>query len=237
MSKRSTPLPAIDPGQSVILVVARLPERGKVKTRLASCIGADAALDLHAAFLRDTLRLAVRMARRLDALPVLAYAGERSPSAGLAGGLPLMEQENGDLGHRQISAHRRLFAAGAATVLTIGSDSPTLPESHFVAALEALADHDAVVDPASDGGYTLLGVTRPVPGLLEGVPWGTSGVQAILARNAAAQGLELAWLPGWYDVDDREGLERLERDLETAGEARAPDSAAALASWRESRAS
>jgi hypothetical protein len=237
MTKRPAPLPAIRSGQSVILVVARLPEHGKVKTRLASCIGTDAALDLHAAFLRDTLGLAARVARQLDALPVLAYAGDRLPSGELAGGLPLMEQESGDLGRRQVAAHRRLFAAGAAAIVTIGSDSPTLPESRFTAALERLTDHDAVVDPADDGGYTLLGVSRPLPGLLDGVPWGTAGVQAALTRNALAAGLRLAWLPGWYDVDDREGLDRLERDLNAGGDILAPESAAALASWREQSAS
>jgi glycosyltransferase A (GT-A) superfamily protein (DUF2064 family) len=211
MSQRPTPLPTIRSGQSVILVVARLPEHGKVKTRLASCIGADAALNLHAAFLRDTLGLAARVARQIDALPVLAYTGDRLPSA----------------------AHGRLFAAGAAAILTIGSDSPTLPESRFTAALDRLADHDAVLDPAGDGGYTLLGVSRPVPGLLAGVPWGTNGVQAALTRNALAEGLRLAWLPGWYDVDNREGLDRLERDLNAGGDIVAPESAAALASWRE----
>lgn len=237
MAKRPTPALAIRPGQTVILVVARLPERGKVKTRLASSIGIDAALELHAAFLRDTLRRAACMARRLDALPVLAHTGDRPPPEELTGGLPVMEQEKGDLGRRQVAAHTCLFAGGAGSVLTIGSDSPTLPESHFVAARDRLADHDAVVDPAGDGGYTLLGVARPVPGLLEDVPWGTAGVQAALTRNGAAAGLRLAWLPGWYDVDDREGLDRLERDLEAGGDILAPASAAALASWREGRAS
>jgi rSAM/selenodomain-associated transferase 1 len=233
MSERPTPLPTIRSGQSVILVVARLPEHGKVKTRLASCIGADAALNLHAAFLRDTLGLAARVARQIDALPVLAYTGDRLPSEELTGGLPLLEQESGDLGRRQVAAHGRLFAAGAAAIVTIGSDSPTLPESRFTAALDRLADHDAVVDPAGDGGYTLLGVSRAVPGLLARVPWGTNGVQAALTRNALAEALRLAWLPGWYDVDNRKGLDRLERDLNAWGDIVAPESAAALASWRE----
>jgi rSAM/selenodomain-associated transferase 1 len=237
MSKQPAPLPPIRSGQCVILVMTRLPECGQVKTRLAACIGTDAALDLHAAFLRDTLELAVQVARKLDALPVLAHTGNGPPPGSRTWGLAAMKQESGDLGCRQVAAHRRLFAAGAAAVLTIGSDSPTLPESRFTAALDRLADHDAVVDPAADGGYTLLGLERPLPGLLAGVPWGTAGVQAALASNASSARLRLAWLPGWYDVDDLKGLDRLERDLEAGGSSLAPESAAALAIWREQSAS
>ena len=103
-----------------------------------------------------------------------------------------------------------LAPPGNAGVLLIGSDAPALSAAVLRAAAAALADADAVVVPALDGGYVLIGLRRPAPTLFEGVAWSTGQVMAQTRQRAAAAGLRLVALPALADIDEPTDLLHLQ---------------------------
>ncbi len=233
MRRRS--LPAATPPRLVqntpepaLLVLSKLPRRGMVKTRLAARIGDDAALRLHRAFLVDTMARAQRAACTLPAHIALAWDGPPGGPEPVFPGIRILRQTAGDLGQRQAHAQGSLFASTAGAVVTIGSDSPTLPMKYVREALVALQAADLAVVPARDGGYVLVAQGRPLPDVYTGLPWGTAGLLAAFQQRARALGLRLHQLRPWHDVDDVEGLRRLRHEL-TENPAAAPASADALA--------
>jgi rSAM/selenodomain-associated transferase 1 len=210
-----------------IVVFARAPIPGRTKTRLAASIGADAAAGLAAAFLADTWRMVgeVGGARR-----VLAAAGERAALTRIVGqDAEVWPQGTGDLGARLGRILRRALAE-RPPVIALGADSPGLPVDRLHAAVRALARDPAVIGPADDGGFYLLGLRRCARDLFDGVPWGTDRAGAAMVERLVARGCRPAQLPGWFDVDRPDDLVRLRRGLE-AGVLMAPFTAAALAGW------
>ncbi len=223
------PCPDISPGRPAVLVLGRLPEAGRVKTRLGRRYGQAAALALHTAFLQDTLEHATAAATDLGGRAVFAYEGDGSPSRHGLTGVAAFPQSSGDLGRRQSAAQASLLDHGAGSVITIGSDSPTLPAPFFREAWERLETADVVVAPASDGGYVLIAVTRRHPDLYCGMEWGTPRVMDMLAERARDLGLTLHRMDQWYDIDDETGLQRLRRET-LADPGVAPHTALALES-------
>jgi rSAM/selenodomain-associated transferase 1 len=206
-----------------LVVFARAPERGRVKTRLAAALGDDAALSLYRAFLEDTCALAAQVCDR----GVLAVAGDSSSLQPLAArhGLHLTVQDGADLGARMEHAIARELAHGPVCI--IGSDAPSLPVSLVEAAFERLADHELVVGPSTDGGYWLIGATRAAPELFSGVHWGTETVLEETLRRL--EGRRAALAPFWYDVDEPRDLALLRAHLPLLGPEVAPATRAALA--------
>jgi len=193
-----------------LILFAKRPRHGKVKTRLAPTLGRDAALELYSAFLADSVGLLLS----LPDGPELELCLDGPWTADLGpvphASLSLTEQGPGDLGQRMFRAFARSHEAGAARTVLIGSDSPTLPPKRLSDAFRALrGGADLVVAPAEDGGYVLIGMRAPLPDLFGEVPWGQAGVMAATRRRAAECGIPIAELPGWYDVDGEAGLERL----------------------------
>jgi uncharacterized protein len=139
------------------------------------------------------------------------------------------EQGDGDLGVRMHRALSRAFAAGATAAAILGADAPTLPRALVEDAFARLsAGADAVIVPAHDGGYVLVGASHPLPALFEGVPWGTPLVLDATRRIAVASGLVLAETEPWSDVDVEGDLPRLGREL-AADPSRAPATVSVLA--------
>jgi rSAM/selenodomain-associated transferase 1 len=196
-----------------VILFAKSPRLHGVKTRLASLLTAEQALLLHEAMLSDQTRF----------LETLAASG-RSCETCLD-----TQQGEGDLGARMDRALRRALASGAKAAAILGSDAPTLPRSVVDDAFERLAQGaDAVIIPAHDGGYVLVGASRPVPALFAGVPWGTPFVQETTRRLAREAGLALAETAPWSDVDVEGDVRRLAREL-AADPSRAPATATLLA--------
>src|SRR5437016_380346 len=143
-----------------LIVFARAPIEGQVKTRLARTIGDRAACALYVAFLEDVCALA----GSVDARRILAVEGPLDhpelTRLALQNGMELLPQLPGDLGARMQAA---LEAALPACV--IGTDAPTLARAQLDEALAQVGSHDAVIGPSADGGYWLLGLSRPVPEL------------------------------------------------------------------------
>jgi rSAM/selenodomain-associated transferase 1 len=213
-----------------LLLFARRPLLGRVKTRLARSLGPEQVLTLYRAFLADQARFLQPMARRYSLEVWLDGPWSPEPDDPLADdGFTLREQGVGDLGVRLLRAFRSCHAAGAGATVVIAADSPSLPE-HFVhdafSALEQGAD--AVAAPATDGGYVLIGMRRPHAELFDDVAWSSSEVMRVTSERAVHAGIDLRLLETWYDVDEPQALKRLARDLSGPGIRRAPATAAVL---------
>lgn len=195
---------------------------GEVKTRLASALGGPAASALARAFFLDTW---AKVGALEGAGPVLASTEDVPGHFGVAPE-QLWLQGEGDLGERMERVARRALAA-APWVLLVGADSPALPEGALEAACAALADHDAVLGPADDGGYYLFGLRRAPAGLLEGLPWSAADTFTATHARLKERGLSVALVEPHFDVDGPADLERL-RALLAGSPERAPATAAAM---------
>jgi rSAM/selenodomain-associated transferase 1 len=203
---------------AAIGIICKAPQPGRSKTRLARAIGAVAASELSACFLRD-------VAAAIEAVPealgrrgygVYAPAGaEHVMRQLLPAGFELLLQAGDDLGHVLIGATRALLLAGHDHVLLVNGDSPTLPPRFLVQAIEALrAPGDRMVlGPASDGGYYLIGLKQAHQQLFTRIAWGTETVARSTCERAVEIGLATTLLPEWYDVDDLKTLRWLQDEL------------------------
>lgn len=182
-----------------LAVFLRAPRPGTVKTRIAADLGPGQALDIY----RDLL------ARVLAALPArLPVELRHTPDdAGpeleplRRDGWTLAPQGPGDLGERLARAAGEAFAAGVRRWVVVGTDTPEVTAADLAWAFANLASHDVVMGPATDGGYWLLGLSRPAPSLFTGIPWGGDGVAEATTRAAEAAGLRLARLRTLDDID------------------------------------
>lgn len=191
-----------------VLVFVRAPERGTVKTRLAAAIGAAGALRVYRRLAEHTLREAAALAGegvqvRVHHTP--ADAGD-AVRHWLGAGPSYLPQAQGDLGMRMEDAFARAFAAGAERVVIVGSDLPEVSASLLRRAFDALDAHPAVIGPARDGGYYLLGLTRMVDGIFQGIAWSTPDVLAATLVRFRAAGVDPGMLEELADVDEPEDL-------------------------------
>lgn len=221
-----------------LLVFAKAPVPGKVKTRLAAERGVEAATVLASAFLDDTAALVARWRAERVAVdpnrnlvfvcspdaedPVLLRAAKRA-------GARTAVQVPGDLGARLRAAFDAEFKRGARSVCAIGMDSPTLPLHLVDHAFRALEWERVVLGPTFDGGYWLVGAQRPAPDLFTDIPWSTHAVLAKTLAHLRRQDVEPALLPFWYDVDEAADLERLVWHVRALRER---DPSAAASTWR-----
>ena len=184
-----------------LLVFARHPELGRVKTRLAQDVGEATALAVY----RELLALTRSAIANLPATVWLAAAPtlEASPTELREWpGLPWQVQPaNPDLGARMAAAFEVAFAAGATRVLVIGTDCPGLQNAHLTAAFEQLRTHDVVLGPATDGGYYLLGMNMLYAELFANKTWSTASVLPDTVADAQRLGLSVVLLPELADVD------------------------------------
>jgi uncharacterized protein len=186
-------------------ILARPPVPGICKTRLIPKLGADGAAAVQAQLIATTLRLA-----RASALPTVLFTVD-DPAApywqAQAAGWTREAQPEGDLGTRMAAALARLLAS-AERALIIGTDCPALIADHLATAAELLDEADAVVLPAEDGGYVLIGARGRVPPLFSGIDWGQNSVLRATRARATAAGLQLAEGPTLWDVDTPEDCQR-----------------------------
>lgn len=187
-----------------VCVFAKPPRAGAVKTRLASSIGAEPAAGLASAFLRDTWRSVTRLPW---ARPVLA-ATEKAGFPPLGGRTAVWLQGEGDLGARLERVLRRALTRGWPAI-AIGADSPGMPQRLVEGARLALESADAVLGPADDGGFYLLGMRTCPAGGLDRLPWSTAETFRVTHARLRALGLEVAVLEPWFDVDRPQDLARL----------------------------
>ncbi|HZT42618.1 MAG TPA: TIGR04282 family arsenosugar biosynthesis glycosyltransferase [Chthonomonadaceae bacterium] len=207
--------------QQVILVLAKQPVAGQVKTRLCPPLAVEQAAGLAEAFLHDTLANAAR----IDGAHVLLSHAPPEAAEWFAAQFPEMTcfpQTGGSLGERLVAAFETAWSRGYRRCVAIGADSPDLPPDFLRAAFEALRpgpeSADVVLGPAEDGGYTLIGLRAAQPALFQDIPWSTGQVLDRTLAQADALGLRIHLLPEWYDVDTPADLERLRAHLHTASQ-------------------
>lgn len=180
-----------------IAIFARWPEPGKAKTRLIPALGDDGAAHLY----RKLLELTVREARASE-LPFHLRITGAQPQAfrdWLGDDLDVRDQGDGDLGEK--------LARVAAPGIMIGSDCPGLTAALLREAASVLPNRDAVIGPASDGGYWLLGLREPCPALFADIAWSTPQVFPETLLRLEARGISPHLLPELADIDTPEDLE------------------------------
>ncbi len=200
-----------------VAVICKAPRPGQSKTRLSPPLAPDECAGISACFIQDISRTIAGVAGdgRAAGYAVYTPAGAAAElRALLPDGFGLVLQADGDLGARLDKAIRDLIAAGHAGAIIVNSDSPTLPRAIIDAAVDAVLGGDNVVlCPALDGGYTLIGLSKPHPHLFAGIPWSTNAVYELTLRRAGEINLPAITLDGWYDVDDAASYAMLEREL------------------------
>jgi rSAM/selenodomain-associated transferase 1 len=200
------------PPEAAIAVFAKAPVAGAVKTRLAAILGADAAASLHAGLVRHALSTATDA--RIGPVTLWCLPDTSDPFFARCArefGVSLAMQQGADLGERMAHAFECAAREGAP-LLVIGADCPALTAEHLRAAARALAGHDAVLVPAEDGGYVLVGLARPLREMFEGVAWGSAAVMGQTRERLAAAGASWKELAPLWDVDRPEDYARLQRE-------------------------
>lgn len=200
---------------SALVIFAKAPIPGQVKTRLCPPLTPDEAATLHGSFVLDTLErtkaaiatFKLPLDRYLACSPSIAHVffkimEERQ-------GVQLLDQVGDDLGARMHQAVETLFARQYTRVVIVGSDVPSLPLEQYKQAITLLESNDLVLGPALDGGYYLVGLNRPIPDLFIDIPWSTDQVLAQTQEKAKALGLKTALLAPWRDVDTIDDLQAL----------------------------
>lgn len=195
---------------TAVVVMARAPWRPG-KTRLAAGLDPEAHADLRRAILLDTLDV-IGAVPGIERIIACEPAGDCERMREVAGArFDVMAQRGDDLGGRLVNVFQDVFRLGIEAAVVIGSDLPDLPRRLLQQALEPLRrDARAIVlGPAADGGYYLIGMSRPHPELFEGIHWSSDKVLEQTRRAAAQWGLSLTFLDAWADVDHPADLERV----------------------------
>ncbi len=198
-----------------LVIFAKAPVPGQVKTRLCPPLTPDEAATLHGSFVLDTLertkaavgKLKLQMDRYLACTPSSGHVffkimEERQ-------GVKLIDQVGDDLGARMHYVVETMFSRGYRRTIIIGTDVPTVPLEYLRQALTLLENHDLTIGPALDGGYYLIGMNKPMPELFVDIPWSTDQVLRLTQEKAVVLGLKTALLERWRDVDTLDDLESL----------------------------
>ena len=189
----------------LLILLAKAPRAGRVKTRLCPPLSPAEAASLHSALVRDAAAL----------LLSLTVCADVELSTDVATGawtdFPMRRsiQCEGDLGARMFHALKRGLAAGHEKVMLVGSDSPGLPAAHLVALLQSQAD--VALGPTTDGGYFAIACRAIASGMFQGVRWSAEHTLADTAAAVSARGLTVETGPGWFDVDVETDLQLMLR--------------------------
>lgn len=204
-------MPRTEPHRRII-VFAKAPEPGAVKTRLIPLLGAHGAATLHARLVEHTLSVAATAAHPGTLQLHVSYADDTfMHDCAHQYGATLVQQASGGLGQRMSRAFGYVFSRDSCnSAVLIGSDCPALTPTHLLHALQALEQgFDAVFTPAADGGYVLVGLARPQPGIFVDIEWSTDCVMQQTRDRLQAIGLRWLELETLWDVDEPHDYQRL----------------------------
>jgi rSAM/selenodomain-associated transferase 1 len=184
---------------TALVIFVRNPVLGQVKTRLAKDIGNERALAIYLQLLQHTLEIT----RDLSFRKFIYYADEVSDyDLWSVPGYTKRKQNGNDLGERMLNSFKELFEQGFTRIVIIGSDCLQLQTEHLQEAVALLESNVAVMGPASDGGYYLLGLTKLYSDLFINKPWSTDQVFAKTIDDFNNQGISFALLEELSDIDD-----------------------------------
>jgi uncharacterized protein len=220
----------------VLVIMAKAPRLGAVKTRLASSLSPEAVTAFYCCLLGDTLALARSLEVAGVKVAIMCPESDVSELAQLAGDQACVVAQKGEGLAAGLTSVFAQFAEGRRTnalqrrIIAFNSDSPHLPRSVLEDAFETLAAHDVVVGATHDGGYYLVGAKASHPTLFAGDGMGTSSALERLLSRARALELSVGFADRFYDIDTADDLSRLAEELRLAP-ARAPRTAAWLKEW------
>ena len=202
-----------------IVLFARDPVAGQVKTRLSPFLSQELILELYTRFLSDSIQKICQVSdtdRFIGVTP--SHSSGYFSRVNVEPPLTIFIQEGGDLGEKMLNAFQARFDEGYEHVVIIGSDSPSLPVAYIEQALNS--DKDLTIGPSTDGGYYLIGMYRkPVNVFAGGIDWGSDKVLTQTLERVQNCGSSLKLLPPWYDVDRAEDLKFLKTHLELMDQA------------------
>lgn len=216
-------------GQHTLVIMAKAPRPGMVKTRLARSLPVSAVTALYRCLLDDTLTLA----RSLDGVSVAVMCPEtdrEDVERAVGNAVPVVPQTGNGLAAALASVFADFGGTGSSRIVAFNSDSPHLPTSILQAAFQLLETFDVVVGPTHDGGYYLVGAKMSHPGLFSTDAMGTGNALQALLTKARALGLSVRLTDPFYDIDEAADLSRLAEELQlTPG--KAPKTAKWLSEW------
>ncbi len=200
--------------QERLIVFARTPKPGKVKTQLCPPLSPEQALQLHCASIADTLERLLKVSRSgLEYWLCLSEALEHPEELEIPSKYEIRIQTEEDLGGCLETAFRQAFDDGAERVVALGSDSPTLPLSSIYEAFQELSWQDVVIGPVPDGSYHILGSSSFVPELFHHVSWASRMVLQQTAKALKRSGKGFSLLVEWYDIHTDADLVRLSEEI------------------------
>jgi rSAM/selenodomain-associated transferase 1 len=200
---------------NALVIVAKAPVVGQVKTRLCPPLSAAEAAEMFRCFLVDTVERACTVADTQVCLAFTPVDSEALFRELLPFPLRYLPQRGNGLGERLVNIFVDLLDEGFNKIVIMDSDSPTLPMTSLQEAFAALGDPstDAVFGPCSDGGYYLVGARAVHLGLFENITWSTASVLAETLAQARLYQLNVTLLPAWYDIDNGADLHKLAVEL------------------------
>jgi rSAM/selenodomain-associated transferase 1 len=191
-----------------LIIFTRYPEPHRTKTRMIPRLGPEGAAELQGDMTDHALAWARELAVGASVSVQVRFEGgdEARMRERFGDSFPYLPQGSGDLGDRMVRAIAEVFAAGAARVIVVGTDCPDITSDLAEEAFERLATADVVLGPATDGGYYLIGLRRPIPALFAGIAWGQETVLRETRKRADELGLATSLLTALSDVDRPEDL-------------------------------
>lgn len=195
-----------------LVVFARPPALGRVKTRMEARFGPEEVLELYRAMLLDTLELARSVRNRFPSVVIYWAPEERARDSEREAAFASAQQrvqQGSDLGERMYNALSDELARGHDRVVLIGCDSPDLPPEVLLEAFDRLDEVDYVLGPADDGGYYLVGSRRALREPFTGIDWSRPTVLDETVARLERFAVRFALLRRWYDLDRPEDLDRL----------------------------
>ena len=193
---------------AALIVFAKAPIEGYVKTRLCPPLTTDEAASLHGSLVLDLLECCQSL-KGCDRI----LAGSPTPdhpffkALNTRFGMPIWEQVGEDLGARMAQAFQVALGSPYQAAVIIGTDIPGITAPLISTAFKSLQAHDIVIGPTKDGGYYLIGLRQPVPELFEHITWSTDTVFSMTQEKAKAMDLSLKILPTLRDLDTIEDLQ------------------------------
>jgi rSAM/selenodomain-associated transferase 1 len=219
----------INSANRTLVIMAKAPRAGSVKTRLAGNLTVEEVTELYSCFLEDTLLLAREIAH-VEVAIVCPAPDVEDLSRAVKNAVSVVPQTGKGLAAGLTSVFAAFTDSARRRVIAFNSDSPHLPARQLETAFEILETRDVVVGPTHDGGYYLVGARASHPGLFSSAGMGTGTALDELLNRAGRQGLSVGLTEPFYDIDIARDLSQLTEELRRAPE-KAPRTAKWLADW------
>ena len=192
--------------KNALIIIAKYPEAGRVKTRLKGHLPDEKILDLYRHLLETTIQ-------KLRAVPgtdtFIAYAPETAEKYFGKFNVNLIPLHEGDLGIRMYSAFKEVFHAGYEKASLVGADIPELSQTIILKSFDVLSACDLVYGPAKDGGYYLVGMRKLIKDVFEDVPWSTDRTLERSIEQAKRAGFSTGFIETLSDIDTYEDVKMM----------------------------